>query len=477
MEELSWRVTRLCLEGGAQVFRTLTLKGVIYVLFFSYPYFSSRFLVAFPCVDIYGVSYMTYDLETECYTPEHATLLIAATVGGLLIFILGVPMFFMKCMLRFQIPYIARKKEESVWLANLLVHFSSQPLVDKPLKEVVQGALEPDLIDTMHANFYDGDKWTYAERTKALDERLGTGAKDPADEHLGTGAKDPADERLGTGAKDTADKHLGTGAKDTADEDAADICCSFAPVNNEFHLQVAHALRQVRLVESGSKQSAKLEGAKAVPKCKSQHDCNYHKKLELLLEYARYKEFEQALMPYFHSTWNLNAASQGALDRDEQIEQDAIIEIGFLFTAYRPRYWYFEVVETVRKLCFVAIPVMFHDVRTQLMASLVLCICFVMGTHWVPSNSSKLTRIVKIYIGYILLMNNIFGWMMLAEVVGNSNDTTVCMLVLIMNIVIVAVPGLICVLLFGRMLFQMKRMSTDKNKMRGKLTAAYLSGD
>eukprot|EP00854_Cymbomonas_tetramitiformis_P028293 gene28293-35048_t len=146
-------------------------------------------------------------------------------------------------------------------------------------------------------------------------------------------------------------------------------------------------------------------------------------KLAELLEFA--KGSEMAQVHHFRLNWQMHRSIRSVeLSEMHKQERGAIVHIGFLFAAYKPQYWFFELLETFRKLVFVAIPVLLDDPGNQLLNSMIICLLYVACLHCCQPNSHGLNRAVKITCAYVLLMNNFYAWMMLAgldDADGNEN--------------------------------------------------------
>ncbi|KAK3267461.1 hypothetical protein CYMTET_23982 [Cymbomonas tetramitiformis] len=108
------------------------------------------------------------------------------------------------------------------------------------------------------------------------------------------------------------------------------------------------------------------------------------------------------------------------------------------------QYWFFEVLETFRKLIFVAIPVLLDDPRNQLLGSMIVCVVYVACLHCCQPSANWLSRIVKITCAYVLLLNNFYGWMILAAMVNREgNEQELSLSLAIINILAVFGPALV----------------------------------
>eukprot|EP00854_Cymbomonas_tetramitiformis_P007241 gene7241-8625_t len=395
--------SRWCIRESRdqQVFKMITLKAVIFVLFFFYPFFCSRLLLAFPCRRIYEITYLMHDYSEECFSAAHVQLLVVGGAAGLAGFVFGVPLFFYCCMVRFKIPDIVREKRRDTRAANLLLYFASRDVMDAPLRALGRDSLDDRAVDTLHEFFICGSELD-------LGQRLAT-TKEWIDQSSGGGETDDC--------KHKGDEGGGGGEAVRTD------CLS---VGKQW-LKVAYEPRSSMGVcesepENGTKDSelallSELSNSAATP---SEH-LGREAKLAELMEFAKGPEMEK--VDHFQLKWQIHR-SIWIRKRTEMRtwERDALVHIGFLFAAYKPEYWFFELLETFRKLVFVAIPVLLDEPGEQLLNSMVVCLLYVACLHCCQPNSSGLNRTVKITCAYVLLMNNFYGWMMLAGLVDAAGE-------------------------------------------------------
>ncbi|KAK3256081.1 hypothetical protein CYMTET_34765 [Cymbomonas tetramitiformis] len=366
-----------------QVFRMVTLKAAIFVFFIVYPMLSVQILRAFPCREINGVAYMVHDLSVECYTTRHAQLLLVGGVCGLALFICGVPLFFWGCMLAFKVPHVVRQKELDAQMANLLVYFAAQPLIDMPQHELMRRNLDPKSVEMVHAHFRGERLCCDKDRASALQFRY---------------TRDKAD------ATDTREPCLQSGTLSSSDHYEFKVAyVDPVPPGERYTTDIDH------LIEPAKNGHPDLQP----------NECS---QADMLLEYMAKQPNTE--MRHFTSHWRLSLDRSEYLPATLKMERDAIIYIGFLFAAYRPEYWYFEIIETVRKLLFVSIPVLCDEIKLQLLLSGIVCIGYLSLLIHCKPNSSDLTHFVKLCHTYTLILYNMYGWMMLANVVDDSGANT-----------------------------------------------------
>ncbi|KAK3251779.1 hypothetical protein CYMTET_38891, partial [Cymbomonas tetramitiformis] len=397
--------SRWCIRESRdqQVFQMITLKAVIFVLFFCYPFFCSRLLLAFPCRRIYEVTYLMHDYSEECFSAAHVQLLVVGGAAGLVGFVFGVPLFFYCCMVRFKIPDIVREKRRDTRAANLLLYFASRDVMDAPLRALGQDSLDDRAVDTLHGFFIRGSELD-------LGQRLAT-TKEWIDQSSGGGETDDCKHKGDEG---------GGGGKGVRTD------CLY--VGKQW-LKVAYEPRSSMGVcesepENGTKDSElALLGEPSSSAATPRKHLGREAKLAELLEFA--KGSEMAQVHHFRLNWQMHRSIRSVeLSEMHKQERGAIVHIGFLFAAYKPQYWFFELLETFRKLVFVAIPVLLDDPGNQLLNSMIICLLYVACLHCCQPNSHGLNRAVKITCAYVLLMNNFYAWMMLAgldDADGNEN--------------------------------------------------------
>ncbi|KAK3266922.1 hypothetical protein CYMTET_24482 [Cymbomonas tetramitiformis] len=391
--------TYTSLIHNSQVFRTVNFKALIFVLFFLYPIFSAKFLLLFPCRSFYGDVYMLHDLSESCDTSEHARMVLLGSLGGILLFIGGVPLFFVWCLKHFRIPYLLEEKRSDARISNLLAYFIAQPVLSRPAIELRRDEVDPEVLDIVYSHFICGDAHSLQDRCAALEDYCATAAVQQA----------PA----------------ATAPRLSIDQ--------IVHRNSLFESRVAYVVEGV-------------EGACDSGKMGQDVDHNDRAvKMSTLLTRARMPSHRYELHSPKWMLWT--AIAPGKMRPIHKLECEAITQIGFLFTAYRPECWYFEIVETFRKLAFVALPVLSPDIEFQLFCSMVLCMVNVSGLHFFHPNVSTMNHNIKLFFAYVLTLNCFYGWITLAGMVSEGNETVSATVLALLNILAFTIPGFLSLLL------------------------------
>ncbi|KAK3233499.1 hypothetical protein CYMTET_56210 [Cymbomonas tetramitiformis] len=385
-----------------QVFKLASLKALIFVLFFCYPFLGAELLKVFPCRKLYETTYLMHDFSQECHTAEHTRMMLLGLLVGVIGFICGVPIFFYACMLGFKLPDVLHEKRRALQMANLLVYFASQPLIDARESDLSPEKMGAPLIARMHSHFYgSGGGLSCSDRGAAIED-------------FGGGCS--------TTSLPVPEKDLG-GDEDLSDEESLQ--------GDEDPLTSGKSSRKSALFSYGT--------ALCMPTSK------HAWKVERLLVLA-----QQPQMRVWHFTlqWSLFLGTPAEeLVHSQKLEQNAIIHIGFLFTSYKPEFWYFEIVETLRKLVFVAIPVFFGSAQSQLLCSLGACATYLTVLQILQPDANSLNRTVKLSYAYMLLLNAFYGWMILAGVVSEGTESTVATTLAVMNILAFTIPFILATIL------------------------------
>ncbi|KAK3235846.1 hypothetical protein CYMTET_53979 [Cymbomonas tetramitiformis] len=281
-----------------KMFRMVNLKAVIFVLFFCYPFFSAKFLLIMPCRSVYETMYVLHDLSQSCETRAHTHMTIFGAVAGIGMWICGVPYFFYCCMQRFQVPHLLAKKRVDTQLANLVVYFAAQPLLDRPETNMGQDRLDVALLDCMYGHFHLRQRIHESKRWDML-QKYCSGFSLPA--------------------------------------------VRYEYVNELFTSSEGKIGMIIESVTNGGVRALTDDPVVS----KEVDTLDRAEKIHTLAGYAKGRAVKQIYCP----KWTLWAATDKEdLLPEQKLEAEAIIHIGFLFTAYRPEYWYFELLETARKL-------------------------------------------------------------------------------------------------------------------------------
>ncbi|KAK3268991.1 hypothetical protein CYMTET_22538 [Cymbomonas tetramitiformis] len=417
--------SNLCIHDprDQQVFQRITLKAVIFVLFFFYPFFCSRLLLAFPCRKLYETTYLMHDYSEECFTPEHVRLLLVAVVG-FFGFVAGVPLFFYCCMLRFKIPAIVQEKRRSIRAANLLLYFASQELLDVPVQMLKGGFLNDRAVDALYTRFIDGSELTPEERLAVMKQCIDQAGHEADDDEHRRDKSSNGDEVVMQENCVYDGEH---GLKVAYEPRLSPSLCKLHPEGDARQLELALL--------------SKANDSKAMP---SKHLVR-EQQLAELLEFA--KGPGVANVQHFPLKWVMfrTLRSEELTERQVQ-ERDAIVYIGFLFAAYKPQYWFFEILETFRKLIYVAIPVLWDQAHEQLLRSMFVCLLYVACLHFCQPDASGLNQTVKITCAYVLLLDNFYAWMMLAGMVDEEGgEQKLSFALAAINVVAFCGPALISV--------------------------------
>ncbi|KAK3265224.1 hypothetical protein CYMTET_26085 [Cymbomonas tetramitiformis] len=347
---------------------------------------------------IYEDIYLLHDLATKCYTDEYQRLFGFAFLA-VLVFIVGVPLFFLRTMLTAELPRLLLEKRKDARLANLVFHFSSDLVVEKVPVDSAREMLTGGLIDTMYAHYVSGLPMTYTEKALALDNELKESSPDVI-------------------VNDLYEDHV-----TDSSTLRLDIAC-------------------VQTAEDASRPKA------LPPPCDG---ASREKQMESLLGHAR----RIKMYPQYALRWMARPMPKDGrpLPPLHLLEREAIMKAGFLFTPYRPEYWYFEVVESIRKLLLVCVQVLCADVRNQLTLTMCICASYLSCLHLIRPHANPLTRTVYVTYAYVLAINTFYAWILEAEMINSSEAVQACMEAILaaLNVVVFIVPGIVGAVMLGSM--------------------------
>ncbi|KAK3258340.1 hypothetical protein CYMTET_32609, partial [Cymbomonas tetramitiformis] len=355
-----------------KVFHMVTLKAVILVLFFCYPFFCSKLLLAFPCrvlqgmfgsgllqgplyyvetgwvewgtrrlrpssprnapsqhnapallcvanpsteqqpgfSKLYEITYLMHDFNEECFTAAHVRLLGIGGVVGLVGFVLGVPLFFYYCMVHFKIPEIVRSKRRNMRAANLLLYFAAQDVLSAP-QTLGRDLLDDHMVDALH-------RFLVAGKELALGERLAT-------------AKRCIDERR------VGDE----GGEDGGGDEANEVRTERLYVCKQW-LKVAYEPRPLMSVCESDPKGGGRDSELALLDDPRDSAGRPSKRLDQEVKVAELLEFakgpEMAEVRHFRLKWEMHHKMRSVeLTEAQTWERDAIVHIGFLFAANKPQ--------------------------------------------------------------------------------------------------------------------------------------------
>ncbi|KAK3267834.1 hypothetical protein CYMTET_23634 [Cymbomonas tetramitiformis] len=363
------------LERNLTMFRMLNRKGIILVMFVLYPVFSEKFLMVFPCRSIYGVSYLMNDYSVECYTSEHIQLLLLGSVLGFAGFILGVPLFYFYMMALFEIPAIVREKQRDAQISNLLLYFAAQPLLESTERSRACKNLDPSLINNVYIHFMgEGSAAVYTERSNVIHEHFGA----ETSSHKEQGFKvygDPLS--LGGVTHDaSAEQSKDARVRDEAEGTSREMELMGNEIgaekllvgDGECGLVVSYdAANDNKSNKDELPTAAMLDKTAQGDTSNSDGGAALARRLDMLISYSKDSPDLQEIR-CFKPQWTMHDGAEAAeLLLLHKQEREALIHIGFLFESYQPAYWYFEILEMLRKLIHVAIPVLVHDLGYQVM--------------------------------------------------------------------------------------------------------------
>ncbi|KAK3232685.1 hypothetical protein CYMTET_56971 [Cymbomonas tetramitiformis] len=328
-----------------KMFKMASIKSLMFTLFAMYPFCSANFLTVFSCRNIYGTYYMIYHPEETCFNTKHVHFMVLInSTFGLLLFIIGVPTFFMYCLSHFQLPHIAKEKEQNALLLSLAVQFSSQRSLsldcrksDSELDEKTLNDMYSALIPT-HAKLRDYFPPEQTYKNASSNNINGDGNDGDGDELMVTKMGD-AQQGCVPQCTHPADSHMGA------------------------HVDPLNTVLRTTSAEN-SEQNANSIDAPIIPPSAIISDADiqgYSKADHVILITEALVAYAKSIRLQIHVPiqWQMYPdVGKDNLSQLQQLERDAITHSSFLFAAYHPRYWYFEVIDTFRKLILIAVPVL-----------------------------------------------------------------------------------------------------------------------
>lgn len=130
------------------------------------------------CEDIEGVPYLTTDLAEQCFTPRYNRYRKAA-VFFLLLYVFGIPLYFLYLFYRYEIPQNARKRRTDSLLRAVVEFFFSNniPQPECDVRHMTVVTISDEHVDRLHAHLFLGKK----EADEEGRQRRATGATEGED--------------------------------------------------------------------------------------------------------------------------------------------------------------------------------------------------------------------------------------------------------------------------------------------------------
>jgi len=101
-------------------FRRTILSQILFVLYLAYPGVSVAIFGMFACTSVTsGVAYLNTDVRIICYTPTHNSYL-AAGVLWVFVFTVGIPAYFLSLLVQYKVPILARELANNAWLREVV---------------------------------------------------------------------------------------------------------------------------------------------------------------------------------------------------------------------------------------------------------------------------------------------------------------------------------------------------------------------
>jgi hypothetical protein len=259
-----------------------------------------------------GVYHLDADVRITCYTPKHWGFLGAGVVWVFL-YTVGIPCFFIWLLHHYHVPRLARELSDNAWLRELVKVAWLEGLAQESgvLVNVTTSTIPERNLEAMYAFFILGVSAEDASDILASTQPVLVDNERDAD------ATDAEDQRASllhlllkwarhTGAITIPRMHWGDEHKDQGEvDDGAD-----------FTTMIRGKIGQLSMQRSLSRSSSKLSELKAK-----------NRRLTRVQSSKKHQEEQEV----------------------------ALTKAGFLFGAYKPEYYFWEVVELLRKLALTSI--------------------------------------------------------------------------------------------------------------------------
>ncbi|KAK3253622.1 hypothetical protein CYMTET_37132 [Cymbomonas tetramitiformis] len=414
-----------------KMFTMASIKSLVFTLFVMYPFCSANFLTVFPCRNIYGTYYMIYHPEEPCFTTKHVQFMLLNSTCGVLLFIIGVPTFFMCCLSHFQLPRIAKEKEQNALLLSLVIQFSSQQSLSLDCRKS-DNEVDGKILNNMYSALFP-------THTKLKDLPPEKTCKTASSNNInGDGDTEDGQMSLSQQRKHPADSHLRAHADPPNTVPLATVAES--PEQN-----ANRSIDEPIISPSPRISSANIRG-------------NYQEDNDILIKTALVEYAKSIrLQIYVPIQWQMYPdICKDNLSQMQQLERDAITYMSFLFAAYHPRYWYFEVIDTFRKLILISVPVLVNDNRAvQLITSVFVCTTYLLILIALQPIANTINYRVRVLFSCLLLMNLQYAMFLSAEMVDTGHITVTLMV--LMNVGAFTGPCFLSLYLIGSGLHSMYR--------------------
>jgi len=305
------------------------LIRVLFVLYLVYPGVSVAIFGIFSCTRVSsGVAYLNEDVRIVCYTAKHNRYLIAGVIW-VVVFTIGIPVFFMHLLYKYKVPQLAGELADNAWLREAVKVAVLEGLAapaDEDLAQLTTENIAENHLEALYAFFV---------RCLTPESAAAILAGDSPPLPIRAGEKESV--RL-TQALSSALQYLGV---QNADEDEAEqsgvashriaSCVLVRPLRCPLHDDDAQDRRATILKQL--LRFAKTSGTIAIPA-------------------IHWVELEKDKA---EKTVGRSLSKLQASPKQEALREAALENVGFLFEAYTPQCYYWEVVELGRKLALTSI--------------------------------------------------------------------------------------------------------------------------
>jgi hypothetical protein len=365
-----------------------------------YPIISISVLDIYNCVRIGDASWLANDLRLACPYFEQREFLFGWTVVATLLFPVGIPALMLWCLHRFQVPRMAREKTEREALNGMIAKFQEDHKadildargVDCTTCALVFGILERrEHMPPMLA----AEDFARAMREGLASARLDYDAAQFEADCAGVFAHFDAD----------ADGRL-------AQQEFDALACAFRRARHddlapaEIRALLAHGWENRRACAPAAPQRRGQRRPSALARVFPAKPLSAR---DRLVRHALYLQEEEIL--------TMGKIQWDASDAASELERTAIGCMGFLFVDYKVGYWFFELIEQLRKLLMTSVIVFFfpgsiYQLTGGILVTFVgLVLCLALKPYLRPQHTALQAlclsvQAVTLFYGVILIANN-----------------------------------------------------------------------
>ncbi|KAK3280126.1 hypothetical protein CYMTET_12021 [Cymbomonas tetramitiformis] len=442
--------------------RHCALKLQMFLNYLLYIPLSQQCIMVFSCKEIYGAHYLTADLNIQCYTEQHYGYMLLGAVC-FIVYPLGIPASYVLMLRQFQVPQLYRQKYDKAVLHEVGERFASEHLLGMASSPDVM-VWTREQLEVMYDRLLVSRTAEYVihnQSTKADLVRSKTRRESKVQARVGKTNSFSSFSNLGKMTR--PDSFSSFAGSSSADRSSRQV--QFSGTQEVFLSapSMRYSLESIPDDGADTKNVSMDTGDAADSESLSIDEM----KARIICAAKRNVQLTEAVQV----TWSMpSGIAMEELSQEQRLEKKALLSVSFLFSAYKPRFWWWEIVECVRKfvltcaMMFIA-PGTDHQIICSCLINFVMVCMYML----IQPNASVPSLYMKIFVSIILFYSFFVGFGISQDAMNGDGWVYS---VLFLNYVLVVVPGL-----FGVMMLLTVVHSMYKAKRKRKENQDDTNGD